>query len=86
MCLVEKTELIELDLSYAYVPLSNGRETTLSIRNVAPRVQNDASKSEIESEKSLDIFDSADVPLCRDSSVVESSVDTNADAILSCSI
>ena len=61
-------------------PLSNGRETTVSIRNVAPRVQNDASESEIEIEKSGDNnSDSTDVSLCRDSSVVESSVDSNAD-------
>ena len=46
----------------------------MSIRDVATRVQNDASESEIESTKSRDISDSTDVPSCRDSSVVESSV------------
>ena len=78
--LVEEAELIEFNPSNAHVRLSNGRETTVSIRDVAPRVQNDASESEIEIEKSGDNkSDSTDVPLCRDSSVVESSVDSNAD-------
>ena len=51
----------------------------MSIRDVATRVENDASESEIENEKSGDNSDSTDVSLCRDSGGVESSVDSNAD-------
>ena len=40
--LVEEAESIEFNPSYTHVRVSNGRETTVSIRDVAPRVQNDA--------------------------------------------
>ena len=59
--LVEEAELIEFNPSYAHVRLSNGCETIMSTRDVAPRVQNDASESEIESEKSRDKSDSTDL-------------------------
>ena len=78
--LVEEAELIEFNPWYVYISLSNRGETTASIRDVAPRVQNYASETEIKREKSRDNSDSTDAVLCRDSSVVESSVDSNADA------
>ena len=40
--LVEEAELIECNPTYAHVRLSSGRETTVSVRDIAPRVQNTA--------------------------------------------
>ena len=37
--LVEEAELMECNPTYAHVRLSSGRETTVSVRDIAPRVE-----------------------------------------------
>ena len=44
--LVEEAELIECNPTYAHVRLSSGRETTVSVRNIVSRVENNTALPE----------------------------------------
>ena len=58
--LVEEVELIECNPTYAHVRLSKGRETTVSVRDIAPRVESNTALPENNGET---IFIDSDVSL-----------------------
>ena len=58
--LVEEAELIECNPTYAHVRLSSGRETTVSVRDIAPRVESNTALPENSGET---IFIDSDVSI-----------------------
>ena len=58
--LVEEAELMECNPTYAHVRLSSGRETTVSVRDIAPRVESNTGVPENSGET---IFNDSDVPI-----------------------